>query len=341
MVGLASLFLGLAVQASPLDFSSCRARIPQIVCLVDKANGEAETFDRPCRPGGEKYVAAFEGHFDRAPEILQKMYCHLDRLFVESDFVGTAFAALHVVDGKTVGGGIGIRREVLDQRIDLDRWLSWKEEVTFGGSTQSGDPLLGIFRYQSTFPTHEFFLDYILAHEMGHLFDFANGVNAFEDCRDEETPDGGWRQVGACTPKSGTFSELSWERIDRARGADEYPLRDKQCSYFCNGHYLPRDLSAEMFRQLMGTSFVSPYASRYAGEDWAETFAVSLMSWDRGFRWAVAADGVGFDLSAHFESDLLGAKREYVRTFLAKPLLYPGNAVSSADPSKRRGFSDF
>src|SRR5437868_8640862 len=76
--------------------TDCRDRIAQIVCLVDPVDSsmpDRNFIKRPCMPGSEHYAEVFERHFDRSPDVIKNMYCHLNRVFIEVQFGGTAFAS--------------------------------------------------------------------------------------------------------------------------------------------------------------------------------------------------------------------------------------------------------
>lgn len=282
------------------DLSLCRARIPQALCLVDPMEGQGDDFDRrPCEAGGEKYASAFEGHFDRSVPVIQKMYCHLEKIWIEKSFVGTAYAGLvEDASGQVLGGGIGIRREVLESKLGFDDWLSWKEETTFGGSADSRAQRLGIINYQSNRPTPEFFLDYVLNHEFAHLFDFTNRLNRTTECRYREKAPGEWERVGTCEPLPGSWGELSWKNIAEPLPGNDFPDRAKICFYFCDGKNLATAQAPMIF------------ALKFAHE--------------QGLQLGLSANGVGFDVTSHFLGPKLDTKRQFVDRLIQTGLLYPG-----------------
>lgn len=311
----------------PTDLADCRARIAKIVCLVEPMNAdeEGDDFDqRACEPGGESYAWAFEGHFDRSVPVIQKMYCHLSKIWIEKSFVGTAYAGLvRDSSGKTIGGGIGIRREVLESKLGFDDWLSWKEETSFGGSADSNAPRIGVLNYVSNRPTSDFFLDYVLNHEFGHIFDFANGLNATTECRYREKAPGEWERVGTCEPLPGTWGALSWRNVSEPLAGNDFAGREKICFYFCNGQFLKAAEAIDLFLGMLGTNFPSTYSSRYPSEDFAENFALKLAH-DDGLRLKLETGGHSLDLSGHFLGPKLDTKRRYVEDLIQKGPRYPG-----------------
>jgi hypothetical protein len=164
--------------------SNCRSNIQRILCLVEPLVEGQEPEDRPCLPGGKKYAIFFEELYDAYPPALQKIFCSLDYLFIESNFQGTAYAGtLEDKNGQLIGALMGIRQSVLDQNISLTHWSSWKEQLSFGGAKENYkvDPNLPLISTQSQLPVNDF-LYFVVAHEFGHIFDFANSINKFQNC---------------------------------------------------------------------------------------------------------------------------------------------------------------
>jgi hypothetical protein len=307
------------------DLPDCRANIARIVCLVDPLEDPTDESERPCLAGSSDYAGHFERHFDRSEPVIQRMYCHLQRIWVEKQFFGTAYAAPIITEsGTMVGAGIGIRREVLDVRPDLAEWISWKEETSFGGSSKTTDPRLGIINYRLNRTSPDDFLDYVLSHEFGHLFDFANALNRLDDCRWEETSPGNWEPVGSCTIPAGSWGAFSWAKLGSPRPESDYPLRSRVCFYNCPDGFLDPAEAGDLFASLIGTDFVSVYASTNFADDWAESFAQYLFHERSAFNIGVETGGRYFDLSGHYYSPKMAAKLEYIRNFLAGSPKYPG-----------------
>jgi len=329
------LVSALSAQAQESTLANCRNQIAHIVCWVDPVDSQVpgqNFFNRPCLPDSKKYQGFFEAHFDRSEAVLQKMYCHLEKIFVEKTAFGTAYAAIMPdANGKTTGGIIGIRQEVLDNPLEFPSFLSWKEEISFGGSIKSTDPRLNLIHYQANPMSHSFTIDFLLAHEFGHLFDFANHLVQVSDCDwDEETDS----QIGTCTVVPNTWGAFSWSHAQKALPEQDYFLRDKTCFYSCNGTFLSPADAVTVFDGLMTSNFVSTYAASNMSDDWAENFAYYILSKGRPFGWQVETQGVIFDLTGHFQGDLLAGKRAYIEKFLQGSILYPGesNIVTTRAP---------
>lgn len=117
---------------------SCREHIRKVMCLADPAPNGGVGQDRPCLPGGDAYAVFFETLYDHYPLSLQKMFCSLKVIYVEKEFSGTAYAGtIKDPSGKIVGAQMGIRKSVLDSQLNLSAWASWKEQLSFGGKTDS------------------------------------------------------------------------------------------------------------------------------------------------------------------------------------------------------------
>ena len=292
------------------DLQICRQHIAKAVCWVDP-NPFGVEMDRPCLKGGEKFVPAFEGHFDRSSDMIKKMYCHVDRLWVEKQTDSTAYASpiMDRFGGKMIAGGVGVRQEVVELQATFDHWLSWKEETSFGGDLETTKSTMGVINYISNKSEKEFFFDYVMNHEFGHLFDFANDIN-------ERFTTSDW-------------SKLSWKTPSQPTSGNDYPLRDRLCYYYCHGHFIDKKDAGVIFSGLMKTNFLSTYASRHPAEDWAETFAHYIAAKDLGLVYRVETQDQKFDLTAHFNSPLLEQKREYVEKFMKSSYLYPGETAIS------------
>jgi hypothetical protein len=311
---------------APTDLKDCRARIKNIICWVEPwdENGPEDQV-RACIPGGEKYASAFEGHFDRSPEYIQKMYCHLDKLWIEKNFYATAYAT-PVMDasGKIVGGGVGVREEILNSNLSFDSWISWKEETSFGGPLVTSGKSLDLIHYKSNRNTKEFFFDYVMNHEFGHLFDFANSLNQIGQCEYYKGDDGKYHRRGDCKPLPGSWSDISWFDTEFPKAEQRYAFRDDLCFYSCHGKYIPQNNAADLFAGLMQTNFHSTYASANMMEDWAEAFALTIAHENFGLNYGIEIQGRYFDMSQHFYSPLMSEKKTYVEKFIAGPKIYPG-----------------
>jgi hypothetical protein len=309
--------------------ADCRARIHEIVCLVDPSTDDGQNEDplrRPCLPGSGAYAAPFEQLYDRFPAHLRKTYCGLRRIFIEKEFYATAYAGLTMdsPDGVPNGAIVGIRKDLVDQPFGLDRWSSWKEQLNFGGDPQSYaiNPALPMIHSSS-----QDMLYYVLAHEFGHIFDFMNHLNRWDDCkfgRDAVT--------GTCVAARGSWSELGWANIfGQPKAGNDFPLRKALCFYGCNGNFIDPSRAGELYRGLFATNFISVYAASNPYEDWAEAFAFFTFQHELGATYALTlADGGRFDFIGHLQSAVMADKVNFVAHFLQGEIVYPGQKSGAA-----------
>ncbi|MEK7691863.1 MAG: hypothetical protein AAB425_12690 [Bdellovibrionota bacterium] len=307
---------------------SCRDQIQKIVCLVDPGQEDADFGQpRPCLPGGEAYVAAFENLHDRYPPALQKMFCALDVIFIEREFFGTAYAGvIRDATGGIVGAKLGIRQSVLDQDLDLTTWATWKEQLSFGGGLDSYVATEGLPRVATDTAadiTNSDFLYFLIAHEFGHIFDFTNRLNSFrsDECASQQDHDPSLE----CEMHPDSWGALTWLTDRTAKPENEFPHRRGLCFYWCDGQPLALSLVPQLYADLDQTSFISTYATTQPWDDFADSLAYFLMDSELGTKyWLDTAQGGRYDVMKKLHSPEFELKREYLRAFVQKAdILYP------------------
>ena len=208
--------------------TDCRKNIRDVICLVEP--GEGIGMKRECLEGSQKYAAPFEALYDNYPPAFQKMFCSIKKLNIEKSFFGTAYARqIQNEDGSTYGVILGIRQSVIDENIDLTTWASWKEQLSFGANPQ-------IYEYKKDLPKIETssrtgvnaFLYFIIAHEFGHFFDFANDVNTFSM---DKMKCPRWLNSEHCKSRKGSWSEFSWVAPEVVNESNKIKGRDGLCFY--------------------------------------------------------------------------------------------------------------
>lgn len=167
-------------------------------------------------------------------------------------------------------------------------------------STYVPKPELPLIRSVSPAAVNDF-LYQVIAHEFGHLFDFANDVQK-------------------------TWGPISWGKNGLPRPENDFPHRDALCFYSCGGKYIAREAMKQVYDDLYGrTDFIGTYAATNPLDDFADSFAHYLMAKYLGTSFVIALpDGNRYDIEAKLVSPAFAAKFRYLTEFLARPdLHYP------------------
>lgn len=295
-------------QAFVNNQQTCRSSIESAVCLVDPPKEGTEFGQpRPCLEGSASYVKAFEDVYDQLPGYFQEMFCHIKKIYIEKEFIGSAYGGLLTDEAKPeiiLGGVLGLRKSLLDQPLSLDEWASWKEQLHFGvepGHVNYRNDLPVVHTNMTNQSTG--MLYFLVAHEFGHIFDFTNKLN-----------------------EGGSWQSLSWKDADVPLDVFEFPLRKSLCFYFCEGNYIKAERQDELYRSLVGTNFLSAYTTRYSAEDFADTLAFYALMTDKNASYQITtASGMVYDALERLRSDpLLLSKKQYLENFLQSDYKYPG-----------------
>ena len=117
-------------------------------------------------------------------------------------------------------------------------------------------------------------LYFLVTHKLGHIFDFTNNLNSFDECEDHS--DG-----CVVTPKPNSWAAFSWKSFNLPLDTANFPLHADLCFYFCNGKFISADRQDELYQSLASTNFLSAYTTRYPTEDFADTFAYYTIMTER------------------------------------------------------------
>ena len=291
---------------SPLDqdTQNCREKISKAVCLVDPTENPDASVRRPCLEGGDAYAIHFKMLYDFFPPVLRTMFCSVDVIYIEKQFQGTAYAGvLRDPNGKIRGAQMGIRKSVLDDRLTLTKWASWKEQLSFGGISDSYTltPGLPLIRTAS-WPGANDFLFFVISHEFGHIFDFTNNVSK-----------GGW-------------GDLSWLTEETPKPENEFPHRKDLCFYWCENHPLSKEAASEVYRALYhDTNFISIYATSNPWEDFADSLAYFVMGQHLQTSYIVdTQQHQAYNIMQKLRSEKFRSKYRYIDDFLnRKDVAYP------------------
>ncbi len=309
-----------SAQKSKSHPPECRAKIAEVMCLVDPVPGQIDpSLPRPCLQGGQAYAHLFEELYDHYPPALQKMFCSLNRINIEKEFFGTAYAGLTKdPKGNVNGAALGIRKSVLDENLDLATWASWKEQLSYGGVTDSYrvTPGLPLIRTNSK-PGVSDFLYFVVAHEFGHLFDFSNDLNKTVPCLNPGDE---------CDMAPESWGALSWRTDQHPLTENEFADRTGLCFYWCKGSSIELPRIAALYDELFNaTRFISIYATTQPWDDFADSLAYFLAARELGMLYEVdTAQGKTYDIIAKLSSPHFATKYEYIDRFLKRnDIRYP------------------
>jgi hypothetical protein len=281
--------------------SDCRANIRAVTCVsrgVFDAAGDVP-MTRGCARGAEPYVAFFERVYDRLEPTLQKMFCSVKAIHVEPNLESIAYAGMSFR-----GAEIGFRKSIIDEGLDLSRLISWKEQLPFGGVRGSYEVARDLPQVEivSDAPPVEDLAFYVLSHEFGHLFDFANDIN-------------GGRRDG--------WTPLSWESRGTPLPTSDFPHRADICYYNCSGGPLDRGVIPALYAGLERSNFVTVYAATNPYDDWAESLAFYMLE-QQGMTYDLrTGQGETYDLLSKLRAPQFASKLAWVERFLAGTLQYP------------------
>jgi hypothetical protein len=261
------------------------------------------------------------------------MFCSLKVIYIE-EFSGSAAAGLMLDDaGNITGAAMSIRKSLLDQNLDLHTWASWKEQLSFGGVTDS-------YQLTSDLPSAETatadgrvndFLYFAVAHEFGHLFDSANQLNRFENCNNLSAPDAEPGLLGddaeiECEIAAGSWGALSWKTKLKPHPNNEFSNRSGLCFYSCAGNTLAKSTIPSLYADLYGkTSFLSTYAATDPLQEFADSLAYYLMYKHLRNRYVLdTKQGQQYDVMAKVGSTQFSRHYQYIENFLARAdIVYP------------------
>ncbi len=257
----------------------CRANIQAVLCRVTPQSKEQAAdprVGRKCLGGEAAFVSDIEKVHDNLPAKLQKMFCHLRRIYIEEELEGTAYATQFPEVYRDSSGRDRVRldghilalsrRKVFEAKYSLTDWLNRKEQTAFGRRMEDDpSPLVPAFEMNFSGVTADPLLLYVIVHEFGHLLDFAFGHTTLR-CGGNEP---------VCKPElAGLWPSLSWLPDEKIRPEDRYFGEFRPCYYGCEAEKtLPVENAAGVYRNFVEQkNFVSLYASVNAWEDFAESF---------------------------------------------------------------------
>ncbi len=305
-----------------VNLQQCRDKISKIICLVDPAEKNEDLTLRKCQQGSQDYTIHFEKLFDHYPAAFQKMFCSLTGIFIEKKFDGTAYAGRNMDhNGNPTGGAfIGIRKSVLDENLNLRTWASWKEQLSFGGILDSytlSKNLPHIATHSNTEVSD--FLYFVIAHEFGHNFDFANKLNTMKNCDQAKDED------AECEMSEKSWGAISWITNIKPKPANDFTNIKGLCFYWCKENALKFTDVPQVYSDLAKTNFISLYATTQPWDDFADSIAYYLVSQNLNTSYTIdTRQENSYDIMAKLHSPLFAEKYQYIENFLNRTdIQYP------------------
>ena len=303
--------------------NSCRNQIKTAMCLVEPMKEGEDFKTRKCQDGSLSYASYFESLYDNYPPAMQKIFCSLHRIFIEKQFFGTAYASsIYDTQGKHNGALIGIRKSVLDESLNLTTWSSWKEQLSFGGVTDSYSVTSDLPQViTSSHSITNDFLYFVVIHEFGHLFDFANDLNKQVNCPEPSDED----EEPECAMAESSFGAISWETDRMPKDENEFLNRNNLCFYSCNGKTLKKNDVPLIYESLLNTDFISTYGATQPWDDFAESLAYFTIDEKLKVKYVLdTKQGQYYDSILKLKSPIFEMKLKYIQEFFNRPdILYP------------------
>lgn len=300
----------------------CRQKISEVICVVNPAKKGEDVDARPCLNSSNEqttlvYAQVFEQLFDHYPWSLQKLFCSVQRIFIEKVSFGTAYAkGLTDPNGNFNGAIIGIRQSVLDEKLSLSAWASWKEQLSFGGVKNSYQLTPGLPTVYTSTPNKQIndLLYFVISHELGHVFDFAHKLNKVENCSVTKDPD----EYPVCDFVPGSWGAISWKNNQQPKDINDFPLRKSLCFYDCERPMSKNDINT-LYSDLWKTTYISTYAATNPYDDFADSFAYYLMSDRLEFSYIIDTNqGMFFDPLYKLSGVTFSEKYNYIKKFLSE-----------------------
>lgn len=313
-------YKNLALEDKP---KNCREHIREILCLRSAATDDQKK-GSVCLEEGLNYAHFFEELYDVYPPALQKMFCSLTVINIERKFGGTAYAGI-VKDtlGNVQGVEMGIRKSVLDENLNLQTWATWKEQLSFGGIADSYTVTKGLPEILTHANNNvNDFLYFVVAHEFGHIFDFANELNKIKDSCEEKEVDG--KKV-ECEMAEQSWGAISWINMSKPRLENDYANRSSLCFYSCNQKYIATADINNLYSDLYRTNFISTYSSIQPWDDFADSLAYFLVQQNLDTKYMInTSQGITFDMMMKIKSPVWAVKYNYIKKFLERTdIVYP------------------
>ena len=307
------MLLILAVQLfSQIAFSaqnSCLGEIESKICVTALA---PRTWPDPavqCGRADSGTVTKIKAIAQDFSDPFQKILCGLDKIFIIDEQGGSAFGGYTQDSAGHFHSFLGLYSVVLNKASSLSSWASWKEQLSFGGSSDSSQISSSLPVIQAEIPgVYSDFLFFVLSHEMGHILDFANHVRT-QGCGSETD----------CEMDSTGFGHFSWKTLNQIRPSSDFSERSRLCFYGCHGQFLDWVVSTSIYKSLYQAGFISLYSSTNSADDFAESVAFYNISQIPGVKYRVQTpQGESYYPLSEFQSGILAEKNRFIEKLLQR-----------------------
>lgn len=317
------------LKAQPSADADCAEHIKQVACYSE--TGQMDP-DMKCGAVPANLFVRLPDLIEALPPFHKKVFCNINRLQIDPSIFSIGYATFLYKEENghhvPIGTMIGVRADAISGNTPYDLW-SWKEQLNFGLSKPAdpryvlspAGPRIRASLAGTTMPL----VAHVFVHEVSHLIDFLNTANR-EDCT---AAGDAHPYIITCKSMPGSFGELSWPASYSFKEdgsdwpakeyRDMYPWLSQLCYYGCEKTIPPSNI-ADVYGELARSSFMSPYSSSSAMEDFAEASTFSRMA-PAGFVFQVVGPDqtVLFDLAKDWDSTRLAAKRKWLDAFYALP----------------------
>jgi hypothetical protein len=241
----------------------CRTSLKQAICLVNAPVKESDRYkpNRSCLVGGERYEDQILEAYDAFPNFVQAALCTVKFLYIETNFFGSAWSA-PIDESNPQDMMIGLRQHELDSKLKLESFLSWYEQLSFGGLKDFTPlPYLPSINITPQKWVQSTYLIDTLLHEVGHLLDYKNFYNQIK-CDSQNH----------CSHVPGSWGDISWQTDSLPKEEFDFPERKLICINNCTTTYLDPSRASEFYLNLHENGFISQLAAIHPMEDFAESF---------------------------------------------------------------------
>jgi hypothetical protein len=309
----------------------CRDRIPKLLCFAKPSSDLFKELDKQgkkedrCLSSAKIYTKSFQEIYDRYPENLQRMFCALKHIYIETSqtWINAYCDSEKASGGQDINFVLGVHERNLASNSSFIKLSALREQKSFGNKTDEIEEGLPVVETQDLSHVNVALYKSV-AHEFGHVLDQMNQLNPDMD-RCYKSPDS--TKNPECPVTSKQWATFSWTNTKKPIASDDFLLRTKFCYVFCDhfGGSATREQAVEMFKGMEKTSFLTTFSTLEPWDDWADSLAFYLLKTRLNIPFVVNTNqGFRYDVMAKIDSEQFSAKRKYIEKFLKrKDLVYP------------------